>query len=164
MKKYIGLLALVSILFCCTAQNKQFSSEALQTNLTTFDNQTIIFKEILDKYKGKTVLIDVWASWCPDCIKGMPTVKSLQKEHPEVTFLFLSVDKSYESWITGIERFEVEGEHYFIPDGMKGVFGKAINLSWIPRYILVDTSGNVAYYNATEITDTKLLETLKKIK
>jgi thiol-disulfide isomerase/thioredoxin len=39
------------------------------------ENEPIAFSEILKKYEGKTIVIDVWASWCSDCIKGMPKVK-----------------------------------------------------------------------------------------
>jgi thiol-disulfide isomerase/thioredoxin len=164
MKNILATFLLGTLMFSCKAQDSQFSNEALQANFQTIENETVNFKEILENYKGKTVLIDVWASWCGDCIKGMPKVKELQAQHTDVTFVFLSVDKNFDSWKKGIERFNVQGEHYFIPDGMKGNFGKAINLSWIPRYILIDKSGKVAYYNATEATDAKLLETLNKIK
>ena len=32
--------------------------------------------------------------------------KELQEKNPEVTFLFISMDKSYESWLKGIEKYE----------------------------------------------------------
>ena len=53
-----------------------------------------------------------------------------------LTYLFISMDKNYESWKKGIEKYEFKGEHYLTHDGMKGVFGKSINLDWIPRYMI----------------------------
>jgi thiol-disulfide isomerase/thioredoxin len=32
----------------------------------------------LKKYKGKTLVIEVWASWCGDCVKAMPKLKDLR--------------------------------------------------------------------------------------
>ena len=125
-------------------------------------NETITFKEILDQYKGKTVLIDVWASWCPDCVKGMPKVKTLQKDFPNVTYLFISMDKNYEAWLKGIEKYDVKGEHFLTTDGMKGVFGSSINLDWIPRYMIVDKEGKIALFKAIEADDEKLIATLKE--
>ena len=127
--------------------------------------QTRCFKQYHDfnqEYKGKTVLIDVWASWCPDCVKGMPKVKTLQKDFPNVTYLFISMDKNYEAWLKGIEKYDVKGEHFLTTDGMKGVFGSSINLDWIPRYMIVDKEGKIALFKAIEADDEKLIATLKE--
>ena len=122
------------------------------------------FQEVLKKYEGKTIVIDVWASWCSDCIAGMPKVKALQQQFPDATYLFISMDKNYESWTKGISKYDVQGEHYLTSDGMKGIFGKSINLSWIPRYIVVDKTGKIALFKAIEADDEKLIATLNKLK
>ena len=94
----------------------------------------------------------------------MPKVKELQEKNPEVTFLFISMDKSYESWLKGIEKYEVRGEHYLTADGMKGVFGKSIDLDWIPRYMVVNKKGKIALYKVIEADDKKLIKTLELVK
>jgi hypothetical protein len=43
-------------------------------------------------------------------------------------------------------------------DQMKGVFGQAIDLDWIPRYIILDKTGKIIIYRAIE-TDFELLNT-----
>lgn len=49
-------------------------------------------------------------------------------------------------------------------DQMNGVFAKAIDLDWIPRYIIVDQTGKIAVYKAIE-TDFDLINTtLKELK
>lgn len=164
MKKIVTLLAIaLSISSCSDAQDTEFKKEALENVMTTTENTSITFKEILEKYKGQTVVIDVWASWCSDCIKGMPKVKALQEQFPEATYLFISMDKNYEAWINGIAKHEVKGEHYLTSDGMKGVFGKSIKLDWIPRYMVIDKDGKIALFKVTEADDNKLTETLKAL-
>ncbi len=164
MKKIIVLIALVLSSFSCTqAQETEFKAEALSNEMTSLENQTIPFQEIINQYKGKVVLIDVWASWCPDCVKGLPKVKDLQEKYKEITFLFISMDKTYESWKTGIEKYDVKGEHYLVSDGMKGVFGKSIKLDWIPRYMIVDKEGNIALFKAIEADNEKIIETLDEL-
>ncbi|MET0943915.1 MAG: TlpA family protein disulfide reductase, partial [Flavobacterium sp.] len=59
---------------------------------------------------------------------------------------------------------ELKGDHYMINDGMKGVFGKAIDLDWIPRYIIVDKTGKIVLYRAIETDFDKINETLKSLK
>jgi thiol-disulfide isomerase/thioredoxin len=165
MKKIFSILAIALSTFSCSqAQQTEFKAEALSNTMKTLENTDVTFQEILKKYEGKTIVIDVWASWCPDCIKGMPKVKTLQENYPDVTYLFLSVDKKHDAWIKGIEKYDVQGEHYLIADGMKGVFGKSINLDWIPRYMIVDKTGKIALFKVIEADDNKLIETLEKLK
>jgi hypothetical protein len=94
----------------------------------------------------------------------MPKVKELQSKYPDATYLFISMDKTYDAWLNGIEKHEVKGEHYLVSDGMKGVFGKSVNLSWIPRYMIVDKTGKIALYNVIEADDAKLIKTLDSLK
>ena len=165
MKKVLSLLMIVvGLTSCSQAQQTEFKEEALSNTMKSVENTDITFQEILKKYEGKTIVIDVWASWCSDCIKGMPKVKTLQEKYPDVTYLFISMDKNYDSWINGIEKYDVKGEHYLTSDGMKGVFGKSINLSWIPRYLVVDKTGKIALFKVIEADDAKLIETLEKNK
>jgi len=166
MIKKIFVLAtmLISTLGCAQKEETTLKKEGLGNVMVTKENQPITFSEILKKYEGKTIVIDVWASWCSDCIKGMPKVKALQEKYPEATYLFISMDKTYEAWLKGIEKYDVKGEHYLTSDGMKGVFGKSINLDWIPRYMVVDKTGKIALYKVIEADDEKLIKTLESLK
>ena len=155
---------LISTLGCAQKEETSFKKEGLENIMVTTENKPITFAEILKKYEGTTIVIDIWASWCSDCVKGMPKVKALQEKYPEVTFLFISMDKSYESWLYGIQKYEVKGEHFLTSDGMKGVFGKSINLDWIPRYMVVDKTGKIALYKVIEADDEKLIKTLESLK
>lgn len=159
-------LLLVAMISCSQAQeSRTFGTEALEAKMKTLDGKEIAFKDILAKYKGKTVVIDVWASWCPDCIKGMPKVHALQKQFPNATYLFLSYDRVDEKWKQGIEKYNVKGEHYHVGTSMKeGAFAKDVKLDWIPRYMVVDKTGKISLFKAIEADDEKLIATLKKLK
>ncbi|MDC8000711.1 TlpA disulfide reductase family protein [Aequorivita todarodis] len=157
MKTLIALLLFVGF---AQAQQKSFSEAALNEKFLSENNVEISFSEILQQYKGKTVFIDVWASWCKDCIEGMPKVQKLREENPEVVFLFLSLDKETKSWKHGIEKYGVVGENYFIPAGWKGDFCSSIDLDWIPRYMVVNAEGEISLYKAIETNDENLLKEL----
>lgn len=140
-----------------------FGQDALNERLKTIDGQTVSLKEVLDQFKGKPILIDVWASWCPDCIEGMPKLHELQKNY-ELVYLFLSYDKTEEAWKEGINKYKTIGENYLIQSAWKdGDFRKAIELDWIPRYILVDQQGNIAHFRAIEADDTELITKIKNL-
>ncbi len=153
------------VFFCfvsfAQAQNKTFSAAALNDVFLTEDSTEITVSEILEQHKGKTVFIDIWASWCKDCIVGMPKVQKLREDNPDVVFLFFSLDKNIKSWKRGIEKYGVTGKNYFIPSGWKGAFCSSIDLDWIPRYMVVNPEGEISLYKAIETNDENLLKVLK---
>lgn len=164
MKKILCLLVTAFFgISCSNAQDKQFSEEALAQNVKDTNGKEISLESILKKHQGKTIVIEAWASWCGDCVKNMPKLKELQAENPNVAFVFFSADKTPEAWKVGIEKHAIAGDHYLMEGGMKGSFGKAINLDWIPRYIIVDKSGKVRLYRAIETDHEKVTTLLKEL-
>ena len=163
MKKILVLLLAVVSFSCSQAQKTAFSKEALSQTLLATDGNQVAFKNILKKYKGKTLVVEVWASWCGDCVKAMPKIKELQANNPNVAYVFLSMDKTAENWKNGIAKHEIQGDHFMANDQMKGVFGKAIDLDWIPRYIIIDKTGKIVLYRAIETDFEKINATLKEL-
>lgn len=166
MKKLIlSTLIAIGILTSCTAQNTELPKESLSKKLTTKENTEIKFKKVLKEHLGRVTVIEVWASWCSDCVKAMPKVKELQANNPDVDYVFISLDKTFDKWQAAIEKHELKGEHYWVNDPklMKGAFGKSINLDWVPRYIVINKKGEVEIYRAIETDFEKINETLKKL-
>jgi thiol-disulfide isomerase/thioredoxin len=166
MKKILLLFAIImTSISCSNAQTKSFSKNSQSEKLTDVDGKEIKFKDVLKKYKGKTIVMEVWASWCGDCVGAMPKVKELQEKNPNVVYLFVSMDKTFDKWKSGIEKHELKGEHYWVNDekGMKGSFGKSIDLDWIPRYIIINKNGEVVLYKAIETEFDKINATLKTL-
>ena len=110
------------------------------------------------------MVIEVWASWCGDCVKAMPKLKELQANNPDVAYVFISMDKTVDKWKAGIEKHEMKGDNFMANDQMKGVFAKAIDVDWIPRYIILDKKGKIVLYRAIETDFDKINETLKNLK
>ena len=165
--KYLFSFIVALLIFGCSqkkVEKESFSAEALSGEVVSLNGKKIPFSEVLSKYKGQNIVIEVWASWCSDCVKAMPLIKELQAEDSEVKYIFLSMDKNAEAWKKGIEQHDIKGDHYWAEEGMKGAFAKSLDVNWIPRYIIVDKQGNIALYNAIETDFTKIKETLKSIK
>jgi thiol-disulfide isomerase/thioredoxin len=165
MKKItLCMIVAIASFACSNAQKKEFSKESLTKKMTSIENTDITFKEVLKKHKGKVTVIEVWASWCSDCVKAMPKVKEMQASNPTVDYIFISMDKAFDKWQAGIEKHELKGDQYWVTDGMKGEFGKSIDLDWIPRYIILDKDGKIVTYRAIETDFDQINETLKKLK
>ena len=157
----IYLILLLTIFSCNKEIPAQFSEEALNDSFVTLIGETILFKDILKKHEGKTIMIDVWASWCKDCIKGMPKVKKIQDKFPDVEYMFLSLDRNMASWKKGIEKHQVKGNHYFMQSGWNGPFGEFLNLDWIPRYMVINKQGHIKLYKAKKATDKNIINALQ---
>jgi thiol-disulfide isomerase/thioredoxin len=166
MKKTIALLFALVAVSCSKSkdQKTEFSEKALAETLLSAEGAQVSFQDIVEKHKGKTVVIEVWASWCGDCVKAMPKTKELQANNPDVDYVFISMDKAVDKWKTGMEKHALSGDHYMANDQMEGVFAQAIDLDWIPRYIILDKTGKIVLYRAIETDFDTINSTLADLK
>ena len=161
-KLFLLLLLIFSLLSCKKESPTQFSEVALQEQFLTLRGEPINFESILDKHKGKTTLIIIWATWCRDCLGELPRIKEFQQQNNEVDYVFLSLDRSIESWKKGISKFEIIGDHYLLPSGWNGPLVDFIDLDWVTRYMVIDTNSKIKIFKATKINNKYLRESLTK--
>ncbi len=140
-----------------------FTPEALENVLTDLEGNQSTLKEVLDQHKGKTIIVDVWASWCSDCLKGLPKVAEMQAStaDSDIQYLFLSVDKKESAWKRAVKRKNIKGIHYFVDGEWGSNLGDFLKLDWIPRYLVVQPDGSIGLYKATTADDPAILETAK---
>ena len=100
----------------------------------------------LSQLKGKTVVIDFWASWCPDCRKDAPEVVRMYRQYkPQgVEFVGVSMDTDVEAWKKAISQYGIE---YTQVSELKKFretdIAKAYGVEWIPSMVVVDKEGKV---------------------
>ena len=101
-------------------------------------------RRTLADFKGKVVLVDVWATWCPPCRKSLPEVAELQKaEGDRYVVLPISVDRG--GW-GDVNPFLAQnpqlGLRAFVPDGATALdpFGE---IPGIPTTLLIDRQGRL---------------------
>lgn len=164
MKKILVVVFIGITLLGCSKENpSKFSTEALEDVLLSLDGKEVLFKDILEKHKGEKILIDIWASWCPDCLKSIPEVQKIQGEQSGTAYVFLSLDRNKTDWKNGIERLKIEGDHYFIESGWEGKLGEFLGLDWIPRFLVIDEKGKILVFDATKATDNLIRQSLEKM-
>jgi cytochrome c biogenesis protein CcmG/thiol:disulfide interchange protein DsbE len=52
----------------------------------------------LDQYRGKTVVLNFWASWCPPCLEEFPSLMQLERQVPGVVVLAVSFDTDADAY------------------------------------------------------------------
>ncbi len=101
------------------------------------------------EFKGKLVVVDVWASWCHACLEKMPKFMELRdefKENERVVFLTISIDrqKKRAAWLASIEKHGMQGQTNWYPDSpMASDFENRYMIDSVPRYLLIDGEGNI---------------------
>lgn len=70
----------------------QPESAAIEKLLTTPFTDLSGSKTTLSHLKGKPLIVNFWATWCPPCLKEMPVFSNLQEKHPNVQFVGIAAD------------------------------------------------------------------------
>jgi len=112
----------------------------------------ISFKKLLQKYKGKVIYVDFWASWCEPCLRSMPYAKKLREayKNKNVAFVYLAKNDQEAAWKKAINRAETNylGENYFVVNSTVSKILEAWKVYSIPRYMIFDKKGHLVYKNA----------------
>jgi len=170
MKQLLTFLMLSIFTLGCSQKapdvsKTKFSKEALNQKLEDEDGKTITVQQILNKHKGKIVVIDFWAGWCRDCLKAMPKAKELEERNTDIDFVFLSLERSKESFDNSLEKHNMKDkENYWFSSGWKNNFNNYIELNWIPRYMVIDQKSAIAKYYAISPEDPEIQSTIDKLK
>ncbi|MBP1663852.1 MAG: thiol:disulfide interchange protein [Bacteroidetes bacterium] len=105
----------------------------------------------LSDYVGKTdyLLIDFWASWCPDCLASFPDLTAFYARNKGVRFdiVGVSLDDEKDRWIRGIEKHKLSWHHMSDLQKWSNQGAKLYAVNSIPATVLIDRNGNIAGRN-----------------
>lgn len=110
----------------------------------------------LSDLKGKVTYIDFWATWCGPCVKEIPHLEKLvekMKDNKEVAFVSISSDSDKEAWLKKLAKDKPEWPQYLLDfeDGNK--FFQAMNITGIPRFMILNADGTIAVADALRPSD-----------
>ena len=96
----------------------------------------------LSDHKGKIVIIDFWATWCPPCRRGIPDLVEIQKKYQEdVLIIGISLDtETKPDVVPFIKQYKI---NYPVAYGNMEVVAAFGNIQAIPTSFIVDQSGQI---------------------
>lgn len=100
----------------------------------------------LDKFKGKPLCIDVWATWCTGCLKEMPVFENLKEKYSDdIRFISISIDDDKEKWNQMVQKKNMEGIQLWAENGKESEFVTNYYLQecGVPCFILIDKNGKL---------------------
>ena len=164
-------VALILMAYCCGCDTGDFSTETTGSRVNTpstaipagdrsgkegdavcevtlGDKQT--FEELLKKHRGKVVLVDFWATWCPPCVLQFSHTVELSNQHRDAGLAVISVSMNEPTDRESVQAFlakrQANFDHLLTHYGAGSAFVDAFELRGdIPFYRLYDRSGRLRY-------------------
>jgi len=100
-----------------------------------------------EKYKGKVLLLDFWATWCAPCRQEMPNVKNVYKKYNKKGFeiVGISLDRSRGDLDRYIEQNKIPWPQYFDGKYWQNEVAVIYGISSVPATYLIDKKGKIRY-------------------
>jgi len=152
-----------ALLMSCSGGNKDQSttSKISTDDITKVKLKDLSDKEInLDQFKGKTVFINFWATWCKPCLQEMPSIEKAQAElkNKNVVFLLASNEE-----VSQIESFIKKHNYTFQYVHLENM--EDLGIQALPTTYIFNPEGKLKFLEAgsRNWNDSASLELITKI-
>jgi peroxiredoxin len=145
---------------------KELKPKMLNETAPAFSLQDIDGKQVnLSDYKGKIVILDLWATWCAPCIAAFPAMQKQIKKHPDVIFLFIAVNEKGNNPLEKVKTFITKNKypfHVLMDEPVNQTSNQyKITSTYKPRGIpakyLIDKQGKLRFISIGFSSDSELI-------
>ena len=105
-----------------------------------------VLSTILDRYKGKTALIDIWATWCGPCRVAIDQMKPMKQEleGKDIVYIYMTSSTSeFDTWKELIP--DIHGEHYYLTEEQLNHILQQYGEQAYPTYAIYNPKGERTY-------------------
>jgi thiol-disulfide isomerase/thioredoxin len=128
-----------------------------------------ILRKIIEPYRGKLILLDVWGTWCSPCKEALShSAEEYERlKDFDIVFLYLANRSDDASWKNVIKEYNLVGDnvvHYNLPRDQQSAVEHFLNVSGFPTYKLIDRDGTILDVNADPRNLERLAGMLEQMK
>ncbi len=113
-------------------------------------------------FAGRPLVLNLWATWCPPCVREMPVLQQAQREHPELHFIFINQGEPADrvrAWLAG--RGLVLRHVLLDP---RGGASAALDAAGLPTTLFYDAEGRLVGRGVGELSAATLDAQLARIR
>ncbi|WP_051052824.1 TlpA family protein disulfide reductase [Fulvivirga imtechensis] len=140
MVRFVFLTLIIAII-SCTGGTTTESTESQPLNqklkLKTLEGDDID----LEEYKGKTIFINFWATWCRPCIIEMPSIEKAQTKLKDKNIVFIMASNEPRGQIKNFMRSHQYDFHYAQLD----MSLEQLNIQGLPTTLIINSEGEVVF-------------------
>ncbi|KAF1007811.1 MAG: Thiol-disulfide oxidoreductase ResA [Pseudomonas fluorescens] len=114
----------------------------------------------LADYKGRPLVINLWATWCPPCRREMPVLERAQRQNPDITFLFVNQAESMQSVSTYLATQGLELDNVLFDGG--GRLGQAVGSMALPTTLFYQPDGRLINSHLGELSQASLAHAMER--
>ena len=126
-------------------------------SLTSLQGATVDLAE----FQGKATVVNLWATWCPPCVREMPVLHQAQLANPSVNFVFLNQGESRERVSGWLEARKLPLRNVLLDS--KGQALAAFNQRGLPTTLFFDARGQLVSTRTGELSSATLMEKLQSL-
>jgi len=119
----------------------------------------------LSKFRGKYVIIDLWATWCAPCKQIRPVFEARNNQYryyQNLQFISVSIDENQSKWKNYLKTKPSAIPQFWLPDAEKLM--NIYKIRSIPRFIIIDPEGKIFNLNTPFPDEDNFVEILDKLK
>ena len=113
----------------------------------------------LADFKGQVILVNIWATWCPPCVREIPRLVRTYDRYSDQGFVMLGVNTTYQDERAKVATFaRDQGIPYPVLFDMDGNVSRSYASSLMPSSFLIDRDGKIAIVRVGEVDEAQLAE------
>jgi thiol-disulfide isomerase/thioredoxin len=125
--------------------------------LTSLDGRPIDLAE----FKGKPTVVNLWATWCPPCVREMPVLHQAQIDRPGVNFVFLNQGESADKVGVWLQARNLPMRNVLMDANWQAA--AAFKQRALPTTLFFDAKGRLVSTRVGELSAATLTERLQAL-